>query len=289
MNIKGIAKNHSLLAKIFEWIGICIISTFCSILLWQMIFGSNDITSLKWLQLLQSISLFLIPSIFCAFLWSDQPADFLCITKAPSWKDICFAMGIIIVGLPAINMLSNLNQQLVLPDFLKDLEIYIKEMETSAEALTEQFVKADNIGQLTINILLMALTPALCEEFCFRGTMQNVLNEKSKNKNINVWVVAFIFSFIHFQFYGFLPRLLLGAFLGYLLVWTKSIWVPIIAHFTNNACSVIAYYIVSKKSSINIDDIDSLGSGDTLWVGILSCFCIGLGIYFYLHIKKSAE
>jgi len=81
----------------------------------------------------------------------------------------------------------------------------------------------------------------LTEELLFRGAILSAIREKIKNPHVAIWIVAFLFSAIHFQFYGFIPRLILGAFLGYLLFWSRSIWIPILVHFLNNTITVAAY------------------------------------------------
>ena len=83
-----------------------------------------------------------------------------------------------------------------------------------------------------------------------------------------IWLAAFIFSAIHFQFYGFVPRFLLGAFFGYLLVWSGNLWLPVLAHFTNNAVAIVFYYL--KNNGFHVFDIDTLGTGNTLWIGYVS-------------------
>ena len=102
------------------------------------------------------------------------------------------------------------------------------------------------------------------------------------SSHIAVWGVAILFSAVHFQFYGFLPRMLIGAYLGYLLVWTGSLWVPVLAHFTNNAFAVIASFIAFRYD-MDTTQIESLGTDNTLWLGILSLF---LTLILILSIYK---
>lgn len=291
MKLKAIAENHNFLLKALEWVVLIFICSMTLIGIWSLIWGGrSDIGAMKWLQFFQSLGVFLLPALIVAYLWSDKPADYLHLSSAPKLTDSLFAVVIIIVGLPAINMLSYFNQQLTLPSFLHDLELQLKQWEEAAEQLTERFLQTDNLFGLIVNLLLMALLPALCEETCFRGILQNLFggNDLSagltRKQHMAVWATACVFSFVHFQFYGFLPRLLLGALLGYLLVLTGCLWVPIIAHFTNNACSVIAYYIVSNNENIDMEQIDSLGAESTLWLGILS---VGLVILFIFLFVKS--
>jgi len=112
----------------------------------------------------------------------------------------------------------------------------------------------------------------------FRGAVQRVI-QPWKGIQVSIWITAIIFSTIHFQFYGFVPRMLMGAFFGYLLFWSKNLWFPVIAHFTNNAIAVIFYYL--KFNGFKLPDIDSIGTGNTIWIGLVSG-AIGLSGLFWL-------
>ena len=124
------------------------------------------------------------------------------------------AIGIMLVALPAINLLSYLNQQMTLPAFLEPMETWMKTQEENAAQMTELFMRVTTFDGLIINLLLMALLPAIAEELTFRGVLQRLLQGKDNNTNIPhiaIWSSAIIFSAIHMQFYGFVPRMLMGA------------------------------------------------------------------------------
>jgi hypothetical protein len=171
------------------------------------------------------------------------------------------------VAIPFINLITSLNQQIALPDFLAPVEAWMKNSEEQAAVLTEKMLNIHSINELLFNIFLIAMIPALGEELFFRATIQKILTQW-RNAIWGIWIAAFVFSAIHLQFYGFFPRMLLGAFFGYLLVWSGSLWLPIIAHFTNNAIAVIFYYL--KYNGYQVVDIDVIGSGETLWLGVVS-------------------
>jgi membrane protease YdiL (CAAX protease family) len=143
----------------------------------------------------------------------------------------------------------------------------------------------DSVGGLLVNIGLIAIVPAVGEELFFRGIIQQVLQTNLKS-HAAVWITAIIFSTIHFQFFGFIPRVLMGAFLGYLLVWTKNMWVPIIAHFANNAVAVLFYYF---KGEGNTFDIENIGKSDTYLIGIVSLIAVLLLIYLFRKRQVASE
>ena len=134
----------------------------------------------------------------------------------------------------------------------------------------------------------MALLPAVAEELTFRGVLQRLIqtqtneaiNREGKRVHLAIWCTAILFSAIHMQFYGFLPRMLMGALFGYALVWTGSLWIPILMHFTNNAMAVILYF-VSLRAGWDIEMMDAIGTNDTLWLGVVSMVITIVGIYAF--------
>ena len=181
---------------------------------------------------------------------------------------------ILITSTPFIDFLYYLNQQLKLPSFLSGLDKFISDNENADSKLTMLFLKTPRVTDLWINLIVIAIIPALGEELLFRGCIQQLIKEWTKNTNAAVWIAAFIFSFIHFQFYGFVPRMLLGALLGYLFVWSGSLWVPIAAHaFNNGAQIVLAYLHEHGKISLDITSDELLPVSVTI---ICTLVCIGL-------------
>ena len=276
---------HKPLIRILYWLGLMALLTAIAMILWAVVSGgSHSTTSLKWLQFMQTIATFLLPSILGAWIWSEghKPFTWLRLTQTTHWSHYLLAVGIMLCAVPGINFLADLNSRIVLPESLGFIEQILKQQEEAAAALTERFLQADNIGVLLLNIGLMALLPALAEEVSFRGTLQQILAQgKLKGQiHIAIWATAFIFSAIHMQFYGFVPRMLMGAMFGYIFVWTGTLWVPILMHFTNNGLAVMAYYLIGEnEESKNI--ADTFGAGDTWWVGVISLLITSLGLLIF--------
>ncbi len=252
-----------------------------------------SIELLKILQAVQTIVLFFVPALLVGYFKTRKPWQFLCLNTFP-WREVLLAMLLMILAQPCINMLADWNSGIQLPEFLAELEAKLQAQEEAAALLTEQFIVADNFGVLLINLLIMALLPAFCEETCFRAMLIRLISPDSRLKTLNlrlkthlaIWISAFIFSAVHFQFYGFVPRMLMGAVFGYMLVWSDSLWVPIMAHLTNNSIAVIAYNICLYRG-IDPETIDVVGTGDTLGLGILSgIITIGMVWVLYTQTKK---
>ena len=262
--------------QILVWLGIMAVLTLLAAGLWYAVLGNDQSTEgLKWLQLFQTVGTFLLPPICCAWIWDadHKPFRLLQMDRGADWKLFLLAIGIMICAAPAINLLADWNSKVELPECLDSIEQRMKAYEQQAAQLTERFLQADNVWQLLLNIGLMALLPALAEELSFRGTLQQILG----NKQIAIWATAIVFSAIHMQFYGFVPRMLMGAMFGYLFVWSGTLWIPIVMHFTNNGLAVIAYYIFGSENSY----ADTIGAGATWWLGVLSLILTSLGLLIF--------
>ena len=283
------------LLQILLWLGAMSVLTVIAMGAWMIIWGGSQSTeSLKWLQFIQTTATFLIPPILCAWLWDEEykPFRWLRMDVPVQWQNILLAVVIMVCAVPGINLLADLNSRVELPKSLEFIEQILKSQEEAAAALTERFLQADNIGGLLINIGLMALLPALSEELSFRGTLQQIIYKEQSGKvqstkvHLAIWITAFIFSAIHMQFYGFVPRMLLGAMFGYVFVWSGSLWVPITMHFVNNGLAVLVYYLMGESENTK-NIADTLGAGDTWYLGVVSILITSLGLLiFYRRTHK---
>ena len=285
--MKGKISNASILVRVLVWLGIMGVLTMVAFGVWFFLPNRDGLVGMKWLQLLQSVATFLLPALAGAYLWSNTPMQWLHLNKKPSWQEALAAVVIMLLAIPGINLLSAWNQQMVLPEWMSGIEQWMRMQEDAAAQLTEQFLRVDTVGGLLVNIGLMALLPAVGEELTFRGVVQGMF---TRNKHVAIWATAAIFSFVHLQFYGFLPRMLLGAMFGYMLWWTGSLWVPMLMHFVNNcAAVVVAYLAYNHLEEGRAEMLDTIGTEDTILLGVFS-ICIVLIMmvmygYFYSHGK----
>ncbi|BDD08189.1 hypothetical protein FUAX_06210 [Fulvitalea axinellae] len=141
------------------------------------------------------------------------------------------------------------NKGLEFPAFMKGFEEWARNAENQADALSSFMTNFDSFGQFLVGLIVIAGLAGICEEFLFRGVLQTEIQERSGNIHVAVWVSAFLFSAIHFQFFGFFPRLVLGVVFGYLYAYSGSLWYPVFAHFLNNAFVVCSAYILGKNTS----------------------------------------
>jgi membrane protease YdiL (CAAX protease family) len=157
------------------------------------------------------------------------------------------------------------------------VEQWMREQESAAEALTAQLVAGGDVLLLMSNLFVIALVAAVSEEFFFRGALQRIIGLRVRNRHTAVWLTAFLFSAFHLQFYGFLPRMLLGVFLGYLLVWSGTVWLPVLAHFVNNA--LVLLFLSLWQANDSPSPLSRYLTGETdaslllpsLFAALLSC------------------
>jgi membrane protease YdiL (CAAX protease family) len=140
------------------------------------------------------------------------------------------------------------NAQLTLPEFMRPFEEWAYEKEQQAKLLTQFLTNFDNFGQYLIGMLIIAIIPAIGEELLFRGLIQNQMHGITKNIHLAIWITGFLFSAMHLQFYGLIPRMLLGVLFGYMYYWSGNLWVPIFAHFVNNGFTLTMLYLYQLRT-----------------------------------------
>jgi uncharacterized protein len=193
------------------------------------------------------------------------------------------AFLLILVSIPIISWMSEWNKEIHLPDFMHGIEHWAEAKEAEAKRLTETIAYYSNTYEFIIALTVIAILPALGEEFLFRGIIQNEFIAIIKNPHTAIWITGFLFSFMHFQFFGFIPRMLLGVTFGYLYFWSGNILIPILVHFLNNAFTLIALNLYKQKV-INIDP-DSAESLPAISI-IVSLIVFSFLLFIFKGINK---
>lgn len=207
----------------------------------------------------QDLLAFIAPAITAMAMYHRRPLETMCLNRAPGWKAIIVVILLYVISLPAMNWLVALNEAMTLPQCLSGVEQWMRASEDQAAELTKQILDIHSIGQLAISVTVIGVMAGLSEEVLFRGALLRTMQHSRLGTHAAVWIAAIVFSAFHMQFFGFFPRLILGAWFGYLLVWTRSLWVPIIAHALNNSTVVVFSYLT------NIGQIPE-GWGDQLGI-----------------------
>lgn len=195
----------------------------------------------------QNILAFIIPALLTwKFCFKVSPLTAMEATHTPSIRMIGIALLIYFVGMPALNQIVYWNQEMTLPDFLSSFEEWCRNMEELAEEQTKGLLSSTALLPTAMNILIIGVLTGIGEEFFFRGAFQRMLVWCKVNPHVAIWTAAAVFSALHFQFFGFVPRLLLGAFFGYLYWWSGNIWVNAFAHALNNSLVIVSTWCINK-------------------------------------------
>lgn len=227
-------------------LGIVISSLAYDLPLSRLLNGTDSGTSLSVARIIQicgQIGIFILPVLIYSLLVHHSPLRDLGFKNFQ--KSIFLFSGILLMifSLPLINLLSEWNEAIKLPESLTSIEQWMKDKEEQAAALSEQFLNVTSISGLLFNLFMIALLPAIGEELLFRSVLQTLFQKLFKNAHVGIIVSAILFGLMHFQFYGLFPRILLGLFLGYLFFWSGSIWVSMAMHFFNNGVAVFVYWL----------------------------------------------
>lgn len=184
--------------------------------------------------------------LFAHFIKNDTREYLKTSFKFP-WFLMIVIFCVMVAATPLIDVLSNINQKLQLPRFLAGLQKWMRDTEDQAQKLTDVLLQMKTVGSMLFKLTFVGLLTAIVEEFMFRGCVQTILIKWLKNPHAAVWITAASFSAFHLEFFGFLPRLMLGALFGYFVLWSGSIWPAVWAHFINNGTAVILSYLYQNQ------------------------------------------
>ena len=241
----------------------------------------DNLNFLKYFQVVQSVGLFVVPPFILGLLYHENIGEFLRINRSTRSRSFILAAVCLFIVIPFINFLGDVNGQMKFPESFSGLENWMKSMEESAEIMVEKFMKVESISGLIFNIFMIAILPAIGEELLSRGVIQRIFTNWTKNYHWGIWIAAFLFSAMHMQFYGFLPRMVLGAMFGYLLVWTGTMWVSVLAHFVNNTIGVLSYYFIDK--GVVSKEVEEWGTGSEQFPLALLSFVFAVLLLYLIY------
>jgi hypothetical protein len=246
--------------RVFIYLMALLVCSLVGGVLTLLLAAGNDIVMLKIGQGLSSLLIFVAPPLILYGFTRHEPMRAIGFRKSVSAWMLLIGVAVMFASLPVTNQLTTWNEKMSLGAF-KALEDLLKQMEDTAGDLTERMLQVDTVWGLLFNLLVIALIPALGEELTFRGMLQQALVKGCKNAHVGIFLSAAIFSFIHFQFYGFLPRMFLGLLLGYMFYYSGSLWTSILMHFVNNgAAVVVAYFEQRNQISTSVEDFGATDS-----------------------------
>lgn len=240
------------------------------------IMNSEHVNLTRWMLVLNHLLMFILPAIiFSKLVYKKEWIRW----KAPNPMFYLLGGVLIFVAYPLVGYSYQINQMIPLPDILANME------SSSAETI-KRITTMESPMDFLFNIALIAIIPAIGEEWIFRGILQQSFSRLFKNPHVAIWIAAIIFSAFHLQFAGFLPRMVLGAILGYAYYYSGSLWVPILLHFLNNALPLVTIYFMGEDlGAVDPENAPVI----THVVAFGSLLITSAVLYFMNRIKNNGE
>lgn len=244
------------------------------------IFKPENLQFTRLMQVFSSFLLWGVPALAVAAVSGKDPARQLGCNELLSGKQTFFVVLIVVASIALNGALAEINKSIPVS---KDMTDFFQKLEENYDKQVMSVANMKTTNDYIFSLMILAIVPALFEEFFFRGCLQQIMVSLTKNAFAGIFITSFIFSAIHFSFYGFLPRLALGMMLGYIFYFSKNLWLAIIAHFINNAFSVTALYNLSKSGKLNAESMD-----DTypLYYGVVAAAAI---IFLFIVYKRESD
>ena len=263
--------------------GLCLTGVL-SYLIGSIAGPARMLPAMRIATVVQDVVMLVLPAVVTAMMVTRTPARLLGIQSSPSPLAYFLAIAALLFASPFMSVIIEWNASLHFPRSMSALEQALRLMEQNAEAGVNLILGPHTPANLVMSLLLVAVLAGFSEELFFRGTMQRILCGTAMSPAVAVWLTACVFSAVHFQVFGFVPRMILGAYFGYLMLWSGSVWLPMAVHVTNNALFVILRYTTgSGEPQFSHDQYSSLLVTASL---ILTAGAIA-ALHFILRNQKS--
>lgn len=223
-----------------------IITGFISMILLRIGGDARQVAMTRIATVVQDIVMLILPALATAIIVTRRPAALLALDRKPRPLAMLMAIVVLVVSSPLMTAIVNWNESIELPESMSAIATAMREMESQAAESIKTVMGPHTWPNLVVNILLIGILAGVAEELFFRGALQRLLRSMPMSQTAAIWIAATVFSAVHFQFYGFVPRLLLGAYFGYLLVWSGTVWLPVVAHAFNNIMFVTLSYVTGS-------------------------------------------
>ena len=240
----------------------------------------ENINKVRWMQMLGTFAMMFLPAYFFALIISGNAFNYLGFKKNITLNQFLLVVAIAITALFFSGGLGELNRIIPIP---KNWEMKFKAMEEMYSEQVMMISRMNSFLDYIISLVMIAILPAIFEELFFRGTLQQLLISWFKKPHVAIFVTSFLFSIIHFSYYGFLPRLALGLILGYIFYFSKNIWLSMLMHFINNAVAISVLYFSNSKAEATKKMMDD---NFPIWVAAVTFIIL---FYLFKLFKKNCD
>ncbi len=224
-----------------------IVASVLNIFIVKALPEDKSVAAVRIAAMLQDVIVFIVPAVATAVVANRRPAGLLAVMKWPNLGITLMAIVAMVAAIPAMDWLVNWNGHLDFSFLGEKFNEMAQAMEAASAATLHTMMGGDSLMDLVVNILIIGIAAGVSEELLFRGCLVRLLLASRVNRHAAVWGVAILFSLMHMQFYGFVPRMLLGAFFGYLLIWSGTVWLPVIIHVLNNSIYVFMAWMQVRQ------------------------------------------
>jgi uncharacterized protein len=293
MNIDRNSRNFSFTGQLGVLLGLfgagLVLGAIISAGVWIAMTGrpllsmGNDLLNPKyydaimWIQAISTFFMFFLPVYFFALICYRNPSKFIGFNTNFNLKQILIVLVIVILTFPLSGALAELNKIIPIP---RNWEVYFKKKEAERALEEGVLISINSFYRYILSMIMIALLPAVFEEVCFRGGIQNILTRWFKGPWAAIILTAIIFSAVHVSYYGFLVRFALGIILGFVFYYSGSLWLSILVHFLYNGLQVTALYFATMAHNKPAKDVEA---NFPMWVGIIA---FALIIYAFIHFRK---
>jgi len=233
--------------------------------------------AVMWMQAISTFFMFFLPVYFTAQICYRDPLKFIGFNANINYRQILIVLAILFLTFPLSTALAELNKIIPIP---KAWQVKFTAMETSRQDQEAALININSFSKYILSMIIIGLLPAIFEEVCFRGGLQNILTRWFKRPWIAIIVTSVIFSAIHASYYGFLVRFALGIALGLVFYYSGSLWLNILFHFLYNGLQVTALYFAGMQGNKNTKDIEE---NFPLWAGVIALVLI---IYAFIKFRQ---
>ena len=233
-------------------------------------------------QCVAQLLLFFLPAVLFVVLYKGSAASYLHLDfRGSKWLFAGVAMVLFLLLVPINDWITWWNDRWNLGSF----EEYMRTLSDASKTAVEKMLSLTTVGDLLLQLFVVALIPAVCEELFFRGALQQIFRQWFGNAHVAIVVTALVFSLAHGDLYGLVPRFVLGLLLGYLFYLSGSLLVNISAHFFNNALIVVLYHLYNKGVLLSSPDTPLLMP----WLTTLLCTLAAVALFFLYFVSKDKK
>jgi membrane protease YdiL (CAAX protease family) len=268
---------------LFSLLGLLVASLFYKQSVLAISSMNESVGFLRIVQLFSSVGSFALPAWWFAKQEGNLPLAFFKFNKPVNLRLLLLTGLLFYCSAGFFQWTIDVNNAMHLPAFLNDVEKWMRQQEDQLATLTQRFLYMPSAVDLAINLLMIALIPAIGEELLFRGCLQPIFGRLAKNAHVGIWLAAIVFSAIHLQFYGFIPRMLLGALFGYLYYYGNSLWYPILGHFLNNGSAVVAVFIYQQNGLSVAEAMKQDDAGRFHFIGVVLSAAISIFLLYKFY------